>query len=59
MLVSNGAKTPGWIDATVENASGSIVKRNINGDFNAGTITATAFAGDGTSLTALNASNIS
>lgn len=59
LLVSNGANVPGWIDATVENASGSIVKRNINGDFNAGTITATAFVGNGASLTALNASNIS
>lgn len=59
LLVSNGANAPGWIDATVENASGSIVKRNINGDFNAGTITATAFVGNGESLTELNASNIS
>jgi len=45
--------------ATSANTASAIVKRDASGDFSAGVITATSFSGTGSSLTALNASNIS
>jgi hypothetical protein len=52
--VSNSATT-----ATSSNTASAIVARDINGDFSAGTITATSFSGSGASLTGIDASNIS
>jgi hypothetical protein len=46
-------------NATTANSPNTIVSRDGSGNFNAGTITATAFSGSGASLTALNGSNIS
>jgi hypothetical protein len=45
-------------NATTANSPTTIVSRDGSGNFNAGTITATAFSGSGASLTALNGSNI-
>jgi hypothetical protein len=45
-------------NATIVNSPNTIVSRDGSGNFNAGTITATAFSGSGASLTALNGSNI-
>jgi hypothetical protein len=45
-------------NATTTNSPTTIVSRDGSGNFNAGTITATAFSGSGASLTALNGSNI-
>ena len=52
--VSNSATT-----AASANTASAIVARDGSGNFTAGTITATTFAGSGASLTALNASTLS
>lgn len=46
-------------DATSANTNSTIVARDGSGNFSAGTITATNFSGGGSSLTSLNASNLS
>lgn len=46
-------------NATNANTSTAIVRRDTTGSFTAGTVTATLFSGSGSSLTNLNASNIS
>lgn len=52
--VANTATT-----ATTASTGGTIVLRDSNGNFSAGTVTATAFSGSGASLTGLSAANIS
>lgn len=45
--------------ATSANTVSTVVKRDGSGNFTAGTVTATSFAGSGASLTSLNANNVS
>lgn len=40
-MQSNGSSAPSWIQATSANTASTIVKRDNNGNFSAGTITAT------------------
>ena len=47
------------VDATDTNTPSKVVARDANGNFSAGTITATTVSGDGSGLTSLNASNVS
>ena len=54
VLTSAGAATPTWTNATHLNTPSTIMKRDANGDFAAGTVTATAFVGDGSGLTGLS-----
>ena len=46
------------LDQTTTNTANKIVQRDGSGNFSAGTITATAFSGNGAALTNLNASNL-
>lgn len=55
----SGATQFGEVSATNSNIVNTIVQRDSNGNFSAGTITASLFSGSGASLTNLNGSNIS
>jgi hypothetical protein len=54
-----GASVVVTSNATSANTNSTIVARDGSGNFSAGTITATNFSGGGSSLTSLNASNLS
>ena len=55
----NGSSATTWaVDATSANTASKVVARDASGNFSAGTITAT-FSGNGSSVTSLNATNIS
>ena len=56
---SSGATFTVTSNASSATGVGTLVLRDASGGFSAGAITATSFAGDGSSLTALNASNLS
>jgi hypothetical protein len=55
---SEGAALTLAVDATSSNTASKVVARDSNGNFSAGTITATGFIGSGSGLTDLNASNL-
>jgi hypothetical protein len=55
---SEGAALTLAVDATSSNTASKVVARDSNGNFSAGTITATGFIGSGSELTDLNASNL-
>ena len=46
LLQGNGAgAAPGWVESTPANAGNTVVRRDVNGDFSANTITANSFSG--------------
>lgn len=55
---SEGAALTLGVDATNANTANKVVARDGTGGFSAGLISATGFAGDGSQITAINASNI-
>ena len=56
---SEGAALTLGVDATSANTANKVVARDGTGGFSAGLISATGFAGNGSQITAINASNIS